>query len=475
MKIKHFLFIAMVFGLMGCATLGAQSKGLLTVQCNVSGSQVYLDNQLVGNATPTFKLNVYAKTYTLKVSHKGYQDFTATITVSPSGTLIQANLVPVGQPAPAPAPTPPPAPPTGGKYTLSVTCNVPNAGVLVNGAMVGKVPYSAQYPAGTYTVVVRWGGYNDFTQTVTLNGNFTVNAVLTPTQPAPPPPPAQYSFTINANVQGANVTINGAAVGRTPYTAQLQAGSYTVTVSFPGYGNFSQSVVVNGPGQINAVLSPLQAPLSVNANVQGADVLVNGSPVGRTPITIQLAPGTYTVTVRAQGYSDFTQAVQVQPMGQAQVNAVLTPLQVPLSVNANIQGADVFINGNVMGRTPITIQLAPGTYTVTVRAQGYGDFNQTVQVQPMGHAQVNAVLVPIMSSWQVSVPDSIVNRDMKGGHWSQIMIYVDGQLQRGNSGQVSSGRHTLRITSGGVAAEVVFDVLPGRTYVFEPFFGITVK
>ena len=472
MKIKHFFIAIMALGLVGCMTLSAQTKGLLTVQCNVSGSQVYLDNQLVGNATPTFKFNCPLKSYTLKVSHKGYQDFTTSFTMTAAGVFIQANLVPIGQPAPAPTPAPPPAPSTSGKYTLSVTCNVAGAGILVNGAMVGKAPYSAQYPAGTYTVVVRWGGYNDFSQTVTLNGNYTVNAVLTPTQPAPP---AQYPFTVNANVAGANVAINGSIVGRAPYTAQLQAGSYTITVSLPGYGDWSQSVIVNGPGQVNAVLSPMQAPLSVNANVQGADVYVNGNRIGRTPMTVQLAPGTYTVTVRATGYGDFNQTVQLQPMGQAQVNAVLTALQAPLSVNANVQGADVYVNGSPVGRTPITVQLAPGTYAVTVRAQGYGDFNQTVQLQPMGQAQVNAVLVPVMSGWQINIPDNVVNRDMKGGHWSQIMIYLDGQLQKGSSGQVSPGRHVLRITSGGVAAEVVFEVQPGRTYVFEPFFGITVK
>jgi hypothetical protein len=475
MKIKHFLIAAMAFGLMGCMTLAAQGKGTLTVQSNVSGAQVYLDGRLVGNATPTFSMNIPVRTYTLKVSKAGYQDFTTTVSLTSSGAFIQANLVAIGAapaPAPTPAPAPAPAPAVGGKYTLAVNCNVAGAGILINGAMVGKAPYSAQYPAGTYTVVVRWGGYNDFTQTVTLNGNYTVNAVLTPTQPAPPP---QYSFTVNANVAGANVAINGSIVGRAPYSAQLQAGSYTITVSYPGYSDWSQSVVVNGPGQVNAVLSPMQAPLSVNANVQGADVYINGNRVGRTPTTVQLAPGTYTVTVRAVGYGDFNQTVQLQPMGQAQVNAVLTALQAPLSVNANVQGADVYVNGSPVGRTPVTVQLAPGTYTVTVRAQGYGDFNQTVQLQPMGQAQVNAILTPVMSGWQVSIPDSIVNRDMKGGHWSQIMIYVDGQLQKGSSGQVGPGRHVLRVTSGGVAAEVVFDVQPGRTYVFEPFFGITVK
>ena len=536
--------------LMGCATLGAQTKGTLTVQCNVTGSQVYLDGRLVGNATPNFTFSCPLRAYTLKVSHAGYQDFTTTFTMTAAGVLIQANLIPVGQAAPAPAPTPTPAPaPTSGKFTLSVNCNVPNAGVLVNGAMVGKVPYSAQYPAGRYTIIVRWGGYQDYTETVNLTGNYTVNAVLQSSQPVTPPPPAQYPYSINANVPGATVAINGTVVGRTPYSGQLTAGSYTITVTAPGYGNFSQSVVVNGPGQVNAVLqpnqpaqypysinanvpgatvaingtvvgrtpysgqltagsytitvtapgygnfsqsvvvngpgqvnavlSPLQASLSVNANVPGADVYINGSPVGKVPLTLQLNPGNYTVVVKAMGYGDYSQNVQVQPQGYGsgtQVNAVLSPLQASLSVNANVPGADVYLNGSPVGKVPLTLQLNPGNYTVVVKAMGYGDYSQNVQLQYQGQGtQVNAVLMAALSGWQVSIPDSIVNRDAKGGHWSQIMIYVDGQLQRSNSGQVGPGRHVIRIVCGGIASEVVVDIQPGRTYVFEPFFGITVK
>jgi len=159
--------------------------------------------------------------------------------------------------------------------------------------------------------------------------------------------------------------------------------------------------------------------------------------------------------------------------GATQVNANLQPNQVGLSVTANVQGAEVFLNGSRVGNVPLSLNVIPGSYNVTVKASGFGDYNQSVVVN--GPTQVNAVLMGIMSSWQINVPDNMVNKDMKGGHWSQIQVYLDGNLQRGPSGQVGAGRHVIRVTSGGMAVELVFDAQAGRSYTFEPFMGITVK
>jgi hypothetical protein len=311
-------------------------------------------------------------------------------------------------------------------------------------------------------------GYQQYNQTVTLNSNTQINATLVPDQPTPP---VNLGLSVNGNVQGAEVLLNGSSVGRIPLNTQVPQGSYNITVRAPGYADFSQSVVVNGPTQINAILQAIQVGLSVNANVMGAEVYLNGSMAGRTPLNLNVVPGSYNLTVRAPGYADYSQSVVVN--GATQVNANLQPNQVGLSVSANVQGAEVYLNGSRVGNVPLSLNVIPGSYNVTVRAPGFGDFNQSVVVN--GPTQVNAVLVGVMSSWQVNVPDNMVNKDMKGGHWSQIQVYLDGNLQRGPSGQVGAGRHVIRVTSGGMAVELVFDAQPGRTYTFEPFMGITVK
>ena len=365
------------------------------------------------------------------------------------------------------------------KTSVNVQCNEVGAQVFFNERLAGTTSpnFSTLVPPGQ-TVVVRVSkvGFKSFETTIRVGTTpITLNAQLqraTAPVVVPPPQILQYGITVNANVRGADVIINGNPAGKTPFSAQVPQGSYTVTVRAPGYLDFSQSVVVNGPVQVNANLQPIQAALSVTANVQGAEVIINGNPAGRTPFSAQVPQGSYTVTVRAPGYLDFSQNVVVS--GPVQVNANLQPLQATLSVSANVQGAEVLINGNPAGRTPFSAQLPQGSYTVLVRAPGYLDFSQNLLLS--GPVSVNAVLQPLAASFQVAVPEAYVNKDLKGGHWSQIMIYVDGVLQRGaTGGQLLPGRYVIRVTSGGMAVETVVEAQAGRTYVLEPFMGVSVK
>lgn len=46
--------------------------------------------------------------------------------------------------------------------------------------------------------------------------------------------------------------------------------------------------------------------------------------------------------------------------------------EVPLSINSNPSGADIFIDGQNFGKTPATIMIEPKNYTVTLNKEGYG-------------------------------------------------------------------------------------------------------
>ncbi len=46
--------------------------------------------------------------------------------------------------------------------------------------------------------------------------------------------------------------------------------------------------------------------------------------------------------------------------------------EVPLSINSNPSGADIFIDGRNFGKTPATFMIEPKNYTVTLNKEGYG-------------------------------------------------------------------------------------------------------
>lgn len=522
---KRFISVLFMIVLI-IGAVSAQNRGALQIQCNQSGAQVFIANKLMGTTNPNFATLLPAGTYAVKVAKAGFEEFNATINHQSSGTILQVNLLPKGSVAPAPAPAPAPS-----LFPLQVLANQPNSEVLINGQSKGRAPITVQVPAGQYTVIVRAPNMIEFRQVVDVNGPVTVNAnamapqpqqltvssnvqgaeVLINKNPAGKTPfsatvapgsyavtvrapgfvefnqnvvvsgpvqvnatlqPLSFALTVSANVQGAGVFINGNQAGKTPFSATVAPGSYSVSVRAPGFVDFNQNVVVNGPVQVNATLQQVTFALTVSANVPGADVYLNNNLAGKAPFSAQLPAGSYAVTVRAAGYVDFNQNVVVS--GPAQVNAALQPLTYQLTVDAvNFKGAQVLINGNPAGQTPFAAMLPPATYGVTIKAPGFTDFAASVALN--GPQQVQATLQPAPASWQVVVPDAAANKDLKGGHWSQIQVYVDGVLQKASSAQVTPGRHVLRIVSGGLAVESPVDFQPGKAYTFEASLGFTVK
>jgi uncharacterized repeat protein (TIGR02543 family) len=101
-------------------------------------------------------------------------------------------------------------------------------------------PYSAELPQDTYTIIMpseitintttytfkSWeDGSTNPTRTINLTEDTTVTAYY---ELAPPPPP-KHTLTVNSNPQGVTFDINGVKAS-TPWTAELEEGSYTITM-----------------------------------------------------------------------------------------------------------------------------------------------------------------------------------------------------------------------------------------------------
>jgi hypothetical protein len=306
------------------------------------------------------------------------------------------------------------------------------------------------------------------------------------------------ALTIQCNVTGAKVYISGRLAGYTTpnFSQLLNAGSYQIRVVKSGLPEFSTTVNMNGqPVILNVVLGAqqpqpvpeqpkpvpqpqpipqpqvLQHSLSVDSNVRGAEVYINGNSAGRTPFSGKLPEGSYNVMVRSPGYIDFNQNVVVR--GNTHVNAVLQGMSYQLNVDTGaLRGAQVILNGSIVGQTPYAGSLQPGSYSLILRLPGYGDYS--IQLNMNGPQTVSALLQPLAATWQLSLPDSSVNKDMRGGHWSQIQVFIDGAPVKGNQGQFFPGRHSIRVVSGGMAAETFIDAQSGRVYTIEPMLGISV-
>ena len=66
-----------------------------------------------------------------------------------------------------------------------------------------------------------------------------------------------------------------------------------------------------------------------------------------------------------------------------------SPQSAVISVDASAPNCDIEIDGNFMGSTPSTINLAPGKHVIVLKKNGYQDWTRTMTVTS-GAIRVNA-------------------------------------------------------------------------------------
>jgi hypothetical protein len=381
------------------------------------------------------------------------------------------------------------------KFPLFINCSEMGADVYVNNNLYTKTApnLKIQLPPAVYNIKISKLGFLEFNANVTVKATSTGNVLSAVLQPAPiAQAPAtigspnkivpSFPLRIASNVQGAQILIDGVMVGTVPNEVQIKLGNHEVRVVAPGFMDFVQNVDVKGLVNLTANLQGQNQQLIVQSNVQGASVFINGNLAGTTPFQAQVPAGSYSVQVKAPGYSDYSQNVVVGS-GPAQVNATLAGLSYQVSVDANVRGALVFVNGQQLGQTPLTTALPMGSYVIIVRAPGFLDYQAQFAVN--GPQAIKATLMPQSASWQLKVPDSFVYKDTgkDNGNGKDrgnrplyiVQLWIDGQLQDGTAGVILPGRHVIRLVSGGLMAETQIDVVAGKAYSFEPSIFINVK
>jgi hypothetical protein len=277
----------------------APQTGSIMVVADVSGAEVRLDGspQIVGT-TPAFLENVAPGQHTIEVRAPNLPPRTETVFVQ---TGQRATVSVTLRPAAAP----------GG--TIRVLANVPGARISIDGEVVGPSPATRDnLSPGEHVVEATADGYEPAQQIVTLESGQTRVVSLSLQQVQLPP----GRIVVNANVAGATVTIDGEERGQAPVVVErASGGAHAIVVSAPGYESFRTTCEIRG-GQncvIDARLQPVGTPVLVTANVEGAQLFVDGRPYGPVPYEGNLPVGQHQIEVRADGHRTFVAQIDLQP------------------------------------------------------------------------------------------------------------------------------------------------------------------
>lgn len=134
--------------------------------------------------------------------------------------------------------------------------------------------------------------------------------------------------------------------------------------------------------------------LEVSSTPSGAEVYVDRSFAGYTPLRYDLRPGTYDIEVVASG-GTYAERVQVRPDRSTTVAATFRPVVRTGTARfaSTPADADVYVDGSYLGTTPIgSTSFDVGTYSVEFRRSGYDTLRRSFEVRAGQDTRVDATL-----------------------------------------------------------------------------------
>jgi hypothetical protein len=192
--------------------------------------------------------------------------------------------------------------------------------------------------------------------------------------------------------------------------------------------------------------------VEVATSVNGALVEVDGVEAGKTPLSgpLRIASGSHVVGVIAPGYAPLRKSVMLPGGTKTRLAFELQPQEAQLAhleIRTRIPSAEVYVDGELMGRTPLpaSLSLAPGARRIELRRAGYTTETQTVNLGAgsTGSLSFDLRVDPVAlgtSGGEVVLEISEPN----------AVVFLDGESRGPYSApfRVPVGQHALRVERG---------------------------
>jgi hypothetical protein len=194
------------------------------------------------------------------------------------------------------------------------------------------------------------------------------------------------------------------------------------------------------------------AEIDVKSSVP-ASIEVDNIAAAKTPLTapLRVAGGSHLVGAVAPGYSPQRKEVTVEGGGKTAVSFELTPMEGTLAhitVKSHLPAADVFVDNELAGRTPLATSLTvpPGTRKIELRRKGYQTARQELTLGDGASGEISldpeedkAALAEVGGELRLTISEP------------EALVTIDGKSRGVYAGmiRVPEGVHHLLVERGG--------------------------
>ncbi len=270
-----------------------------------------------------------------------------------------------------------------GKGTLIITSSPKNIKVGIDGFpdLEKQTPCTFEnYRAGNYRFEFYRNRYHPLDSIITIEkntqkqihirlrpdwGNLVVATV-----------PADADFEMEGRLYtGPGLRLEGEVNG-------LKQGSYALTIRRKNYRTVTIEVEIreNDTAFYNVELEPVLTPLQIKSTPEGADVFIDGKPVGTTPFnTDGIITGEHTIRLEKKGFvvEEETVFLEEDRPGQLLFNM---KNHARISIESTPPGAVVWLDGEYKGKTPLKLKVLTGKSKLRIAKEHFIPVEKTIVV-----------------------------------------------------------------------------------------------
>lgn len=232
---------------------------------------------------------------------------------------------------------------------------------------------------GDYELNITAPGYEPLATTLTVTSEDSQRFAFS-LQPKP------GRVSIRSRPPGATVSLDGERIGETPLEAlELAAGEFQLELRHPRYLPLATTLTVAGRGKaetVEQVLEPAWADVGISSEPAGAEILVDGEPAGITPATLELLRGERQLLLRLPGFASWQRVLAVSAGEDTELDTVqMLPAAGILELSSSPSGANVTLDGEFQGQTPLSLSLEPDrAQRLMLTRPGYRRHSETVEL-----------------------------------------------------------------------------------------------
>lgn len=174
----------------------------------------------------------------------------------------------------------------------------------------------------------------------------------------------------------AEIEIEGGLNFRLGQRYLIRSGAYQLRLTNPGYHDTVTQLLVGTEQNQTHEFEMRKLPGRVSiltANVEGARVQIDGVDIGETPLVdAAIEPGTRRLTLSRDRYLEHNETIEIEGREVEQTfTTQLNPAWAVVDFRTTPAGAEVLVDGELVGTTPLAAEILQGQRDVTLKLSGH--------------------------------------------------------------------------------------------------------